>query len=234
MKSYPNKINQLKDKLFSLVAHDLRSPLNTLKGVMTLFKGGDINEESLKSFVPQIEENVGETLNMLDNLLNWAKSQLEGFHIKPQQFELNELIHQNFRLMISEANKKDIKLINNLSIKLLTKADKEMINLVIQNLLHNAIKFTLPGDRIVVDGAYLNQFVMLTISDTSVGMTEEQIQQVMSKAMNSTTGTANERGTGLGLPLCFDFVEMNHGKLEVHSRKGKGTVFSIYLPDSEA
>lgn len=225
-----SRINQLKDKLFSLVAHDLRAPLNTVKGVLTLFKDQDISEESLKNYVPQMEENVGETLNMLDNLLNWAKSQLDGYKIKPQQVELNELVKQNFKLMAAEADKKDVKFINNLSVSLQATADKEMINLVIRNLIHNAIKFTVPGDRIVVDGAYLNNEVILNISDTGIGMTEEQLNNILAKKMNTTLGTANERGTGLGLQLCFDFVKMNQGKIEIHSRKGQGTVFSIYLP----
>lgn len=229
-----SRLNHLKDKLFSLVAHDLRSPLNTLRSVMTLFKDGDITEDSLKTFVPQIEENVGETLNMLDNLLNWAKSQLDGFKVKPQHFEINELVIQNFKLMASEANKKDVKLINNLTISIKTKADKEMINLVLRNLIHNAIKFTHPGDRIVVDGANLDQEILINLSDTGVGMTEEQLIHINEKRMSSTLGTANERGTGLGLQLCFDFIKLNGGKIEVHSRKGQGTVFSIYLPLSEA
>jgi signal transduction histidine kinase len=136
--------------------------------------------------------------------------------------------------MASEARKKDVYMVNNLSGSLMVNADKEMINLVVRNLIHNAIKFTQPGDRIVADGAIIGNEVTLNLSDTGIGMTEEQLKNIFSRKMTTTNGTANEKGTGLGLQLCLDFIQMNKGKMEVHSRKGQGSVFSISLPVSEA
>jgi len=223
------QLNQLKDKMFSIVSHDFRSPLSSLKGALSLYTQGIVSHEEMKSLASELMEKLNTTSSMLDNLLNWAKSQLKGIQLNPELFELWELVNENIYLTQSLADNKQILLSGDIDQTLQVFADKEMIKLVLRNLISNAVKFSAKGNRIWIEGYEKGDQIIISVNDQGIGMSEEQIQNIFTSSANSTLGTANEKGMGLGLILCKEFIEKNNGTLWIESEKGKGSSFRFSL-----
>ena len=223
-------LNQLKDKLFSIIAHDLRSPLVNLLDLLNMASEGDVSEEELRIFLPQLKKNVDYTSSLVENLLQWSKSQLKGEITKPVKLDLGEMTGFMVNSFSERAREKGITLENKLSGSVFAYADRDMIEAVYRNLLSNAIKFCRKGDLIQVSGKVSNDHTTLCVKDTGIGMSDSDVKRLFNIETFTRRGTLNEQGTGLGLLLVKDFIEKNNGKIWVQSTPGEGAQFYFSLP----
>ena len=223
------ELNQIRNRMFSIIAHDLKGPMNGLLGILQLAQSGMISEEEIKGILPLLLKNVDNTKALLDNLLHWSKSQLEGEKINPEQVDLKELNMNNIRLFEKKLSEKGIEVIDNIPEGLTIYADRDMIDLVLRNLIGNAIKFCDIDDTITISARKEGEMVLVEVADTGRGMSEKVMKDVFGLSVTSTTGTRNEKGTGLGLKLCKDFVAKNGGEISVTSVPGKGSTFSFTM-----
>ncbi|SFF02966.1 Signal transduction histidine kinase [Thermoflexibacter ruber] len=223
--------NATKDKLFSIIGHDLRSPINTLLNLLDVISKGFISVEEFQQLLPKVHQNVKTVHHTLENLLQWSYSQMQGIKSAPKQVELHEIVLENIALFTEAAQNKEIQLIYDVPSDYVVFADENQTRLIIRNLLNNAIKFTKKGGTISVFAKREGNFIVLTIKDTGVGMSEEQVASLFKNNTSfSTYGTSGEKGTGLGLMLCKEMVEQNKGKICVESELGKGSAFIFSLP----
>ncbi|MEQ9441793.1 MAG: HAMP domain-containing sensor histidine kinase [Cyclobacteriaceae bacterium] len=227
------EMNQVKDKMFSIIAHDFRSPLNTIQGVLNLLHMDVLSPEELKNMLPHLTRKVDYSINLLDNLLNWARTQMNGLKVNSITFTLNPEIEETVAVMAQLARQKNIRVEKNIHKDCMVQADPDMIQLVVRNLLSNAIKFTNPGGLIQIDTEPKDGKIIISISDTGIGMDEESLQKLFKQSGYSTKGTAEEKGTGLGLKLCSEFVRRNNGEIWMESKVDEGTTFYFTVPLAE-
>jgi signal transduction histidine kinase len=227
------ELNATKDKFFSIISHDLKGPLNSL----TSFSGLLINhteslsKEEIQMLAKDLDKSIKNLFALLENLLEWSRSQTGNIEFKPESFDLAIVLDENQALLNAQAQHKRIKIINEHTGEILVNAHKNSVNTVLRNLISNAIKFTPEGGAITLKSIKGKGVVIISITDTGVGMSAEVIRKLFRiDTKHSTKGTANEKGTGLGLILCKDFVEKNGGQILVESEVGKGSVFSFSLP----
>ncbi|SDB90787.1 sensor histidine kinase [Williamwhitmania taraxaci] len=225
--------NATKDKFFSIIAHDLRNPFNALLGISELLveKIKDRDFESSYKFAQAIHKASSASFELLENLLNWSRSQTGKISFTPEKLDVKDLIDSNIFLMNNSAESKGIHLTSTLSASVIAFADKNMVLTILRNLLTNAIKFSRKDDRIIVEVEETNEGVTIHVSDTGVGMNEETVGKIFKPGEKiKTVGTAKEPGTGLGLILCKEFVHWHHGKIWVESKEDVGSRFSFTLP----
>jgi signal transduction histidine kinase len=224
-------LNDLKDRLLMIISHDFKSPLHSLKGLIMLINDSDrITPEEFRTLVKGVKHRVDNTYDFLENLLIWSKSQMNGFQIKWSRLDLSLLVYENMNLLQSFSDKKQIIIENRVCSDHLVYADEDMIRLVIRNLMINAIKFTSVGGKIEIRSDVLETYVKVSVQDSGVGMdTCETDRLFNSLNLTHKKGTNLEKGTGLGLMLCKDFIEKNKGTLGVVSEPGKGSIFSFTL-----
>lgn len=227
------QLNAIKDRLFSILSHDLRSPLGQLHGTLSLLESGILAPEQQAHIISEISKNTANTLALTENLLFWARSQMEGFHVSPALFNLQDIITDTIGLLYPLAQQKGVVINNSPTSVTDAYADPEMIRLVVRNLISNAIKFCQMGDSITVSVWSDEQLVHIAIEDTGVGISPENLSRLLYGEGYTERGTANEKGTGLGLQLCRDFVRQNGGSLSAESELGRGTIFTITLPRME-
>jgi PAS domain S-box-containing protein len=225
-------MNKLKDRLFSIIAHDLRGPLINLNEVIKMLNSGIITDAEFKLFIPKLSNNIGYTTGLLENLLFWSRSQLQGEIIKPVYFNIKGITDNIIALFESAIKDKDIITENNLDPFSLVYADIDMIQLIVRNLISNAVKFSKHGGSIKITSKIKEKFFVICISDSGVGISEENQRKLFEQETFTTRGTDNEEGTGLGLLLCKDFIEKNGGKIWVESEIGVGTKFFVQIPNS--
>lgn len=223
------KTNQEKNKLFSIISHDLRSPLSRLAALLDLLKSGDLSEEEFKNFSNEISDNINDTANLLNNLLVWSNSMLDGFKTKPFPFNMHNVINEQLKLQIKTATEKGIICENLLEKNIEVFADENMMSIVLRNLISNAIKFCNEQDLISISAKYLNDTIEFCVADTGIGIPKENLNTIFSKEL-TTEGTNHEIGSGIGLGLCKDLIEQNNGHIRVESELGKGTKFYFTLP----
>lgn len=225
--------NQTKDRLFSIIGHDLRAPIGNLKAMLDLVveNGKNIESDKMHELLVMAKRSAGLTFDLLENLLSWSKSQRNLLKYTPEELNLTSLISENILLLNTNAHSKNIKIYNNVPKNVFVKADKNTTTTIIRNLLSNAIKFT-PADGQISISAHNfdDEFVEITVKDTGVGIEEEHIPKIFDENFHlSTYGTGNEKGSGLGLKLCKEFVENNGGTIRFESKKGSGTSFFFTL-----
>lgn len=225
--------NQIKDKLLSIISHDFRSPLNSLEGILDLMTQGRISADEMQMISKELRVKVNITTSLLDNLLNWAKSQMHGIKPNPTFFDMKSLVEDTLHLLSTQAEKKDVRIYNRIEVSQEVFADYEMTKLIVRNLISNAIKFTSSGDKIFVKTTTENNFLQFIVKDTGRGISEEEKSKLFTHESSSTLGTAYEKGTGLGLLLCKDFVEKNGGYISVESEEGEGSTFAFTIPLEE-
>lgn len=226
-------MNATKDKLFSILAHDLKSPFNSLIGFSELLlKNYNIfSEEEKRRLFHLINTSSRKAHNLLDNLLQWSRTQTGALAVNPERFNIKEAIIENIELLSGSAKEKDISLEANDPDPVYVFADKNMISAVLRNLINNAVKFTEPGGKVTVCARDAGKMVETNVSDTGIGMSPETIKDLFSANQpRSTLGTAREKGNGLGLIICKDFVEKNGGKITINSIPGKGSEFVFSIP----
>jgi signal transduction histidine kinase len=224
--------NIAKDKFLSIIAHDLRNPFNAIRGFSRiLLKDSDIlSEEERNELIETIYRSSDDTFKLLESLLEWANVQKGNFKLNAEEFDLKVLLEKNLGIH------KSLGMLKELDVKgefdhIKVKADMAMIDTVIRNLLSNAIKFSFPNQIIELSSKLMNGFVVIQVSDQGIGMTENQLKQLFKiDTVFTSEGTANETGTGFGLMLCKEFVELNGGEIWAESVKDKGTSFFFSIP----
>ena len=225
------RLNNVKDRFFSIISHDLRNNMTTMKLYFDLISNKKYKPENSEELTKQIASSVENNIDLLENLLVWASSQIKGLPLKFESLNIFELVTKNIALAESIAHQKNISLVNLCSENDKAFADDNTINLVLRNLIANAIKFTNDEGKITVSSMVTNAKIQISIADNGVGIDKEKLDQMFTQHKNpSTQGTANEKGTGLGLLLCADFIKQNNGAIYVKSEKGKGSVFTFELP----
>lgn len=228
-----NEINESKDKLFSIISHDLRSPFTSLLGLSEylMTETGNISTDEIIHIASSIHTSAKSLLVLLDNLLQWSRFKTGKIMYTPETFELNELIHQTITTYKSTASKKNIDITFSAEGDYKVFADHYMADTVLRNLLSNAIKFTNRGGRIHIITSLKNDMAKITISDDGVGISEENMHKLFKVGEQiSTRGTENEVGTGLGLTLCKEFIDINNGTIDFNSQPDIGTTVSFTLP----
>ncbi len=223
-------LNHLKDKLFSIISHDLKSPLLSLRELALIYKHRKWTEQQLNQFFAIFFQQFEQTIDLLENLLNWTKSQMGGMNITPVKFNLTELVDSEIDILYSSATRKGIQLQHSITQPIYLFSDLQMVHSVLRNLLHNAIKFCDKGDEIWVNVKVQEDVVQLFIVDTGVGMDEKTKKNLFKLEKYTTPGTKLETGTGLGLIICKEFITQLGGKIWAESKLGEGSVFCVILP----
>ena len=227
------EVNQVKDKLFSIVSHDLKDSISSIKAFLDLLKEDSISKDEFYELIPELSENANNASSLLFNLLNWSKSQMQNLEPKPELFNIQDVFHNKIALVEQKVEDKRIVLIDE-SQRDFVYADKSMIEIVIQNLITNAVKFSRTGDVITVSNQDVNGKALICVEDTGVGISRDNIDKLFNANKNFTTvGTKNEKGTGLGLTIAKDLVELNNGRIWVESTQNVGSKFFIELPKAE-
>lgn len=218
-------------KLFSIISHDLRAPVYALRDLFNNAAQQHISPEEVSELIPDAASDLSYTAGLMENLLQWAKNQLQAGESKPQLHDVSALIHDTIQLLRLHANTKKITIENRIDHPLEVFADKDMASVVVRNLISNAIKFTPPGGKVVIESNEKDSFVEIFVKDNGTGMSSETLQKINANNFFTTKGTSNESGTGLGLMLCKEFLAKNGGRMFVESTEGRGSVFSFTLPN---
>lgn len=228
------KLNLTKDKFFSIVAHDLKSPLNSLKSFMSILHShaDHLTKQEIVNTGKQLDETLDNTIKMADNLIVWAKQQMRTEEGVPENLHLAKLVGTVYQVYKEVADQKSISLTMNVPETILAYADKNQVLFIIRNLVNNAIKFTHPGGEVKIKATLQSQNkVKIEVSDTGIGISELALKNIFEISPTvKTKGTAGEKGTGLGLVLCKEFVERNNGEIWAQSTEGSGTTFFVELP----
>jgi signal transduction histidine kinase len=224
--------NATKDKFFSIISHDLKGPLNSLTSFSSLLihHTDSLTKDEIQLLAKDLDKSLKNLFDLLENLLEWSRSQTGNIDFRREEFDLGELIHRTVELLAVQAKNKEIGLTVSLPDTLMVCSHRHSVNTVVRNLISNAVKFTRPGGSVGVSAKVDGESVTISVSDTGVGMPPEILEKLFRiDTKHSTKGTADEKGTGLGLILCKDFVEKNDGKIWVQSEVGKGSVFHFTL-----
>lgn len=225
------ELNLVKDKVFSIIGHDLRGPMASLSSLFYLIEEG-VDLHSLKKTLPDLQKDLNNTSELLDNLLYWAKGQMHGLKVKYGYINVTEIAEEILSLVKSSASRKKLNLKSEINDDVLMYADREMIQLIVRNIMFNAIKFTPENGNITLKAWTDKDLSYISINDTGVGINPEDQQKIFS-LHKSTRGTSNEKGTGLGLILCKEFSLKNGGDIWLESTPGKGSTFIIAIPARE-
>ncbi|MFN0047969.1 MAG: ATP-binding protein [Cytophagales bacterium] len=226
------KMNTIKDKFFAILSHDLRGPLTTTKGFLSILADhpDSMPEELKKETINKLKKSIDLQLELLSNLLDWSSAKVDEIKFSPEQISIGVMVDKNFELIAERANTKNIMLVNDLEDNCEVVADKNMIDFILRNLISNAVKFTTDNGKIVVSAHRSKDEVEIAIADSGVGISDKQFKFILKPGVHFTTsGTANEKGTGFGLLVCKEFVEKHGGKLKIKSKEGEGTVVSFTI-----
>lgn len=221
--------NQTKNKLLSIIAHDLRSPMASIQNYLEILNEYKFTNEEKKTMELELLSKTKNTDQLLSNLLYWSMNQMNGVKVNLVALNLKETVEPVLQLIQVSANEKGIEIDNLLSAQIMLEADKDMLQLMVRNLVNNAVKFTLPGGKIRVCCKIENQQCKVMVTDNGVGIAEKYHAGIFSMKTDSTYGTNQEKGTGLGLVLCKEFAELQNGTIGFKSNEGGGTTFYFTL-----
>jgi signal transduction histidine kinase len=221
--------NKLKAKLLSILSHDLRTPLSSVHLLVQMLRSDSLPRKVINSRLIKLEESLDCSSQMLENLLFWAKNQMNGINYSPEDIDLETITDEVLTLVDTYLQNKNINV--DKQIYLATAyADREMINIIIRNLITNAMKYTPKGGNITIMGKRQENKMIWSISDTGIGIPEKLKSKIFTNEIKSTRGTNMERGLGLGLTLCRNFALICKGSIDFESEEGKGTTFRLSLP----
>lgn len=225
------EVNKTKDKLFSIIGHDLRGPIGAFQGLIKLFHDGDVTKEEFLDFVPKLKTDMDNISFTLNNLLSWGQTQMNGSVTAPGATSLEHIVQENIDLLSEIALNKSIKLLNRIETNTVTYSDSNQIDIVIRNLLSNALKFTPEHGTVTIAAIEKMKCWEVCVRDTGIGMNEETLGKIFNTDTTHTTyGTNDEKGTGLGLSLCKEMVEKNEGIIWVDSAVNCGSSFYFTIP----
>jgi len=225
-----------KDKFFSIIAHDLRSPFNGILGISKILEKDHkiLDDEQREMMIRMLNDSVKSTFNLLENLLSWSRAQSQTLSFNPEKLYLKLLVYDTISDFQAAAEQKNIKISENVTDDIVVFADKNMFKAVLRNLVSNAIKFSNQDGRIIIESVKHAYFMEISVKDEGVGIPQGKIDDLFRiEKDTSTLGTKNEKGTGLGLILCKEFVEKHGGKIWVDSIIGKGSAFHFTIPLKE-
>lgn len=223
--------NTAKDKLLSIIAHDLRTPVNNLISLIDMLKNNLIDKEEFLDYIDSVSENVHAMSESMDNILTWAKAQAKGWQVSPSEMKVDDVIQECIKLYMGKIGDKNITLAYKPDTMLKAYADFNQTVLIVRNVLNNALKFTPENGSIVIRVINEAGQAKITIKDTGVGMSAETLEKVLSsKKVYTTKGTNGEKGTGLGMNMCFEFAEKNNCKLDIDSKLNEGTTVTLTIP----
>jgi len=231
------ELNQTKDQFFSIIAHDLRGPIGGLAqlGELLSVEVGTLKREEQDQLIQLVAETSKKSFILLENLLLWSQSESGELEVNKESIDVKELFTSNLALMAAGIKQKHIQVSLDVEPELQIHADKQMLSTVFRNLLSNAIKFTQPGGHISLSAEYrqADNEVCLHFKDDGIGIPDDKIELLLSlDSKFSTAGTLKEKGSGLGLKLCKQFVQRHQGSIQIQSTMNKGSEFSVYLPAS--
>ena len=228
------EVNYLKNRLFSVIAHDLKGPVYALHTLFKNMQRYDLPGDEIKTMLPEVVKDLGSTTNQMENLLQWVKSQMNEESVEPETLEMLRIVREVLQFLHLQVEAKRIRIRVLMEGPLYVSGDREMVNLVLRNLVSNAIKFTPEEGEIILDAREDKYQIEIFVTDSGAGIRPDVIQRLSEGAHYTTRGTANEKGTGLGLMLVKVFLSRNGGRLNIRSESGKGSTFSFTLPKKEA
>ncbi|MGF1585010.1 MAG: tetratricopeptide repeat protein [Bacteroidales bacterium] len=227
------RLNSTKDKFFSIIAHDLKNPFNALLGFSeTLHQNyKDLSREQVLTYIGIINKSAVNLYSLLENLLEWSRSQTGNIRFKPEKFSLREVADTGINTVMVNAKHKNISISNEIPIEIIAFTDKNIVSTIIRNLVNNAVKFTHIDGRIIISSKKINDFIEVSVKDNGVGIGPAELKKLFNLDYNMTSiGTNDEKGTGLGLMLCKEFVGKCGGRLWVESEPDKGSTFTFTIP----
>lgn len=227
-----DKVNQEKDKIFSILAHDLKAPMDSLWGMVNLLNEQNLTKEEFEAYLPILSQSIGNNSILLENVLVWSRSQMKGIHAEISTCNLYTLVESNIKFFQSSQYFKGQNLQNFIPKNMEVQADRNMLDIVFRNLLTNALKFTDRGDMVSIAAQDSGRFFTISIADQGTGIPEDNLEKLFGNQFFSTKGTHREKGTGLGLLLSKELIQKNKGDIWVESQVGYGSTFSFTLPKS--
>lgn len=225
-----DNLNKVKDKIFSSIAHDIKSPLSSIQGLLGLMNTNLLTPEEFQNLIVELSARVNTTNSLLENLLNWSRNQIATAKANPVNTSMKQLSEECLVLYHTNAVEKNINFFNSISEEAMAYADEEMIRIVLRNLISNAIKFTKRNGEVKLSATADGNYLSVSIADSGIGISASDLTTIFGYEAKSTHGTAQEKGTGLGLILCKEFIEKNGGRIWVESTLNKGSVFSFTVP----
>jgi PAS domain S-box-containing protein len=229
------ELNASKDKFFSIIAHDLKTPFNSILGFSEILKdeARNLDIETIEQYAGIINSTSKNTFRLLENLLDWARIQQSQILFRPVPVILNKLVGEVVEMLVENANSKLITIINHIPENLIIMADEDMLKTILRNLLSNALKFTSVNGKVEIKSASAVHSIEISVEDDGAGIKQEDIGKIFKIGAGfSKRGTGNEKGTGLGLMLCKEFVEKHGGKIWVKSEEGKGSTFTFSINEN--
>ncbi|RAV99715.1 hypothetical protein DQQ10_16805 [Pseudochryseolinea flava] len=223
-------LNDLKSKLFSVISHDLRGPIASLQALLELLTSKKLTPDEFVLFSDKLKTNLGVTQRTLENLLSWSMSQMEGIKTDLKDVDVKTTVEDSRRLLDEQASRKNITIDNQITDSIHVRVDQDQFQLILRNLMHNAIKFSKANQKVVVRAVKDERFCHLKVIDAGIGMNQDEINLITGSEYFTKVGTQQEKGTGLGLLLCKEFVKRNGGQLSIHSEEGEGTEVTISIP----
>jgi two-component system sensor histidine kinase/response regulator len=231
------ELNAIKDKMFSVIGHDLRSPLGSIKMTLDFLKGDTKQRYKIEDFrnsINLLAQTTDEVFGLLENLLGWAKSQSGNISVVPEDIKVSDLVNSVYLLHKGSITHKNQNFANNIDEGILVSADMNMLKTVLRNLISNAIKYTPEGGLIAIKSEKQNEYISISVTDNGVGISEDNLSKIFDEKHHlSTYGTNKESGSGIGLILCQSFVNSNNGRIMVESKVGIGSTFTIQLPSAK-
>lgn len=226
------EVNATKDRFFSIIAHDLKNPFNAIMGYASLLLSqfDDLNKSEKLDYIENINIAADSTYSLLENILEWSRTQTGKIDFNPESFDISTVINEIFLLVRPQAEAKNIRLISKVKYQTFVYADVNMIKTVLRNLVSNAIKFTEKGE-VLIETEETKSSLMISVIDTGIGIADDVMDKLFKIDQQvHTSGTKNEKGTGLGLILSKEFVNINGGEIWINRMKGQGTIFNFTLP----
>lgn len=225
------ELNQFKNQLFAVVSHDLRSPLYNLQSIIKLFHDGKLSLEESKNSIRDIHAKTKEVSQLLSNLLNWANMQISGYNSTAVKIPIYEVMEEAVFFLREEINLKKIQVVNKISSGMIGWSDENHLELILRNLLNNAVKFSYPSGTITLDAEEKPYEIIISIEDTGTGMHKEELEMVLDGTYRATSlGTLGEKGNGLGLWISREFIHKNGGQIWAVAGENEGTIFYFTLP----
>ena len=230
-------INETKNKLFSILGHDLRGPVGQVKSVVDLLTRNQLDQNEFEILASTLKKDIDSVNLTLNNTLQWSMTQMDGFKINASKFNLRKIVDHSLLLLDSSFKEKNLQIINQMDEEVIAFADPNLIEVAVRNILNNAAKFSNAGGSVLIFSEKSNDHIRMCIQDHGVGMSEFQIKSILADSYSITKskpGTQKEKGSGLGLQLTKEFVRKNGGELNIESQIGVGTKFCIQLPNTSS
>lgn len=226
--------NDIKDRLLSVISHDVKSPLNSLQGLISIYRAKAISREEFEKFMDRLEGNLGTTNALVENILYWTTSQRSGEDVKSEEVNIEHIVTESINHLQGIARQKGVEITHKVPENLELITDRGIIHFALRNLISNAIKFSHPGGNIHISTKQNDDHLLLMVQDNGIGMSKEQIKHLFDADLaQSTVGTKSEKGTGLGLGLCRKYLHKIGAEISVSSEADKGSCFSIILQNKE-